>query len=319
MARHTTAWLLITTLFIGWIGASRAQDAPASLIGESAAAKLTTSDLVASQRKQADVERSARLLDPSAPLEERLAVFREVEALAQSGNRKDMYVVGSLYRIGGQLPACPVARDLDKARLYLSNAATHGEILAMAKMAEMEVSAHHPIEAMTWTQIYGHYAELQPEPYRPSEGYLAELVDRASPGVPKSQMQDVVDHLNAFIAAYDASVRDGIGKDDLTPSADMTPRFIPKRSIAFRNGEAIPPAGFVDYYVAFDANGDAVKVLTLDAVPDIKLDGRMHSILSGYKVAPSTQGVPIRYAFIPVMFDDGKFRLAPKSGKSTAP
>jgi len=29
--------------------------------------------------------------------------------------------------------------------------------------------------------------------------------------------------------------------------------------------------------------------------------------------------VPIRYAFIPVMFDDGKFRLAPKSGKSTAP
>ena len=290
-----------------------AKDAPVDAT-QSKAATLSPADLITAERKSSGSEIYGRLLNPDTPLQERQAIFASLEAKAQEGDQKALYVVGSLYRIGNELPASPVARDMDKARLYLSNAATHGEILAMAKMAEIEVASMHPMEAMTWAQIYGHYALLQPEAYRPSDGYLGELVDRASRGIGKAQLQDVVDHLNAFITAYDSPVKSGAVQRSSIP-ADMAATDVPKKSITFHGSDYRPPAGFADFLVSFAPDGTVKDVWLLDATPDNKLGNLLRTSIKGYRVgaAPASESGGLRYGFIPSIFDDGKFQLAHKS------
>lgn len=282
-----------------------------------AAPSVSQADPISSQRVAPAEVPYNRLLDLDAPLSERQAIFAALELKAQGGDRQSLYVAGSLYRIGNALPASPVAQDLAKARLYLSNAATQGEILAMAKMAELEAAAHHQLEAMTWAQVYGHYAKLQPEGYRPSDGYLAELVERASRGVEKSQLQDVVDDINAFITRYDSTVRAGSEKGRVG-SLDLDPTNVPNPNFERRPVDtSLPPAGFADYYVSFTADGALKDVFLLDATPDDKLGKRLRSALQGYHIhpAPASQASPLRYVFIPVMFDDGRFRLKPKQAE----
>lgn len=77
----------------------------------------------------------APLLDTETPQADREQLFVEEEKLAQSGDGEAEYVIGSLYRIGQR--TSPLPRDLDKARLYLSNAAIHGDIEAMAKWPKL--------------------------------------------------------------------------------------------------------------------------------------------------------------------------------------
>lgn len=295
------------------------KDGPAAATS-STAAMQNLPELISAERRPPTFRAYGKLLNPDTPLQERQAMFSDLEARAQGGDPKALYVAGSLYRIGNALPGSPVARDLAKARLYLSNAATHGEILAMAKMAELEVTSMHPMEAVTWAQIYGHYAMLQPEAYRPSEGYLAELVERASRGIGKAQLQDVVDHLNAFITAYDSSVRSGAQKID-TLSPDLVPVEIPHTSITFHSSDYLPQAGFADYLVAFAPDGTVKDILLLDATPDFKLGNMLRNKLKGYRVgsAPSPDSATVRYVFIPVVFDDGKYQLTPKSSQRASP
>lgn len=257
------------------------------------------------------------LLDPKASLSDRQNAFVVVEAAAQAGGAEAQYVTGSLYRIGKALPAAPVEKDLAKARLYLSNAAANGEILAMAKMAELEVAEKHPMEAMTWAQIYGHYALLQPAEWRPSNGYVAELVERASKGITKAQLQDVVDNLNAFIVAHDNTVRSGTAKATTRPP-DMAPDFKREKSMGFPSRESVPNAGFADYLLVFNPDGTLRSLLLLDATPDVRLGQILRSSLDGYHVKPdpSSQTSSPRMAFVPAVFDDGRFLLKSKNPSS---
>lgn len=257
------------------------------------------------------------LLDPKASLTDRQNAFAEVEVAAQAGGVKAQYVTGSLYRIGKALPAAPVEKDLAKARLYLSNAAANGEILAMAKMAELEAAEKNQMEAMTWAQIYGHYALLQPAEWRPSNGYLAELVERASKGVTKAQLQDVVENLNAFIAAHDDTVRSGNAKATAQPP-DMAPDFKREQSLNFRSSDSVPNAGFADYLLVFNPDGTRRNLLLLDATPDVRLGQILRSSLDGYHVKPdpSSQTSSPRMAFVPAVFDDRRFQLKSKNRSS---
>ena len=162
-----------------------------------------------------------RLLDASVPLGERQKIFNVFEKLADNGNTYSQYVVGSLYRIGRQLPASPVQSDVNKASLYLSNAATHGRILAMAKMAEMKLREGDYLEAMNWAQIFGHYATLLPQADRPSPGYIAELIERIDEKFDRSKLPEVVKNVNIFVVNYDASVKEGVTNYTSGSNADL--------------------------------------------------------------------------------------------------
>jgi TPR repeat protein len=97
-----------------------------------------------------------KLLDAEVPAAERQQTFDYFDKQALAGNSFAQYLIGSLYRIGDRLPGNVVPRDLEAANKYLSTAAAHGHLRAMAKMAELELSRKHYLEAMIWAQLFGY-------------------------------------------------------------------------------------------------------------------------------------------------------------------
>jgi hypothetical protein len=95
---------------------------------------------------------------------------------------------------------------------------------------------------------------------------------------------------------------------------------VPNHSLSFHSKEDMPPAGFADYLVSFAQDVTVKEVLLLDATPDVKLGGLLRSTLMDYRVGPSasSDASKPRLAFIPVTFDDGQYRLAPRRPSSPA-
>jgi hypothetical protein len=257
-----------------------------------------------------------RLLDASTPIEERHQIFSAYESLAEGGNVQAEYVVGSLYRIGQSLPASPVQRNDAKAALYLSNAATHGDILAMAKMAEMELAEGNYGEAMNWAQILGHYVKSIPNVRGPSQGYIAELVARIDEKFDNAKMKDVVEDLNTFIATYDTSIRTGLAsraeqKNNDPKEVSPTNSMYSPSTLNPKFAEQNPTAGFADYLIEFNPDGTVEKVWILDSVPNPSLGKTLFDVARATRINPENElkeSEP-RTAWLPIDFDDRRYRL----------
>jgi hypothetical protein len=264
----------------------------------------------------------ARMLDVHTPTAERKRLFDGYEHSAQNGNASDQYLVGSLYRVGQQLPNSPVARDLNKASLYLSNAAARGNVYAMAKMAEIDLESGDYLQAMNWAQLYAHYSSLLPEDDRPAPGYLAELINRISKKYDSHKDADVLKDVNQFIAAYDAGIRAELDHGYLQVFSDDNP--MKETSSRERNmslhqrldpafDEAVPMAGFADYVVAFKPDGTASEAWPIDVVPSTGLNEKLRPYAMAITVSPATNkaDVALRYAATPIILDDHRFKLSP--------
>jgi hypothetical protein len=265
---------------------------------------------------------TAHMLDTRTPIAERQRIFDRFEQRAQAGNVTDQYLVGSLYRVGHQLPGSPVASDNAKASLYLSNAAVHGNINAMAKMAELSLAARDYLQAMTWAQIYAHYSSPQFSPkLRPAPGYLAELLDRLSMNYKQAQDAEVLKNVNRFIAAYDADVQAGLHQSyayasdrsmKLTSSSNVFYPVTSKLTATF--DIPLTKAGIADYVIGFKSDGTVGNVWLLDMIPDVSLDKALNTGTHSITVTPAanTADATMRYAIHPIVFDDKRFRLLGK-------
>ncbi len=231
-----------------------------------------------------------------------------IEQAAQTGDQHELYVLGSLYHMGQRSHVSPVQQDPVKASLYLGNAAIHGSILAMAKMAELKLAARQYREAMNWAQIYGHYASLLPRSRRPHDGYAAELLQRVIARLGPSAVPDVMRDVDSFIASHDAEIRAGTDSQFTGeiphPAADARPYVAPA-------GRFPPRAGFADYLLAFKADGSVADAWLLDAVPDPDLGLTLRKYANEMQIAPlkANTGAAVRYGWVPVMYDDGRYRM----------
>lgn len=252
----------------------------------------------------------AQVLDENLPLAQRQGVLGRIEEQAQTGDQHTLYVLGSLYHMGQQSRASPVQQDLVKARLYLGNAAMRGSVLAMAKMAEIRFTERQYREAMNWAQIYGHYAALLPRGDRPHDGYTAELIQRIAARLGQSAMPDLMRDVDSFITAHDAEIKAGTDSrltgEVLHPAPKGRPYVTPA-------GEFAPAAGFADYLLAFKADGSVAKAWLLDATPDPDLGSRLRKVAEEMQVPPAQPDAqrPLRYAWLPVIYDDGRYRVRP--------
>ncbi|HEY2395692.1 MAG TPA: hypothetical protein VGH81_06920 [Rudaea sp.] len=75
----------------------------------------------------------ARFLDAAVPADQRRLLFEGWRGTALAGDADAQYIVGTIYRRGASTEPHVVDRDADQARRFLSTAAGHGRLLAMAK------------------------------------------------------------------------------------------------------------------------------------------------------------------------------------------
>lgn len=247
------------------------------------------------------------MVNPDTPLAERRKILAIFEHDAEMGDYYKQYIVGSIYRLGehGAVPIVP--QDLAKARRYLSNAAVNGYRTAMAKMAELELADHHPLDAMVWAQIYGYYTGVfDAKTPRDKTSFYAELVYRISKWLPKKQMPTVVDDLNQFIANYDTHVRAGSKaiEEDYSRQS-LTRTYAPSQA---DHADPSLPSGAADYVIAFRPDGTAAQAWLLDAMPTPEVGHSMREIAMRTRVTPDPGTKTLRYASMPVRFISGRYR-----------
>lgn len=250
------------------------------------------------------------ILDPQQPLAVRQQTLAGLEKHAQNDGQGELYLLGSLYQMGPDASGAPVARDLDKATLYLGNAALRGSLLAMAKMAEIDLATRKYRQAMIWAQVFAHYAMLLPDGERPPEGYTAELVQRILDKLGRSGISQVMPDVANFIARHDATIRAGTSSH----FGGKAPRPKPKeRSLVTPDGRFAPRSGFADYLLAFRPDGSVAHAWLLDAVPDPALGKTLRHYVREMTLPAATldAGARLRYAWLPAMYDDHRYRVAP--------
>ncbi len=257
---------------------------------------------------RADLDTSwAQVLDEKIPIAQRQQALSRIEQATQTGDQHDLYLLGSLYHMGQHARGSFVQPDLVRASLYLGNAAMRGSVLAMAKMAEIKLAMHEYREAMNWAQIYGHYELLLPRSERPHDGYAAELVRRIADKLGRAAMPEIMSDVNSFLASNDAQIR--AGTDSRFAAEHVTPA--PKSKVYLPpNGHFAPRAGFADYLLAFNADGSLADMWLLDAVPNPDLGMTLRRYAQEMTVPPMAagKGSALRYAWMPVMYDDGRYR-----------
>lgn len=209
-----------------------------------------------------------RLLDASLPLEERTQAFAQVMALANAGHVHAQSLAGTLYWKGPAVAGSSVPQDLAQARALLANAATHGDVTSMSRMAELELEAQQLQAAMVWAQLFTHY--LDPErSAREAHGmmyaYSSDLISRIIKAGGKID-EGVSNSVNSMVARYDTSIRDGI--DTLRKRMrDGNPRMIAGAMRPRLQGDDTKLSGFADFIVGYDAKGEPKQVWLLNSVP----------------------------------------------------
>lgn len=254
--------------------------------------------------------RVSRLLDGDSAPADRSAILEEFKRRALAGDTYSQYVIGSLYRAGEHLPHGFVKDDPDEAARYLSTAAAHGYLSAMAKMAELELARGHALEAMIWAQLYGHYSGAANVPAKTakndrstSSDYLADLLHRIYDRFDDARMGEVDRDLNAFVGEHDADVRAGMkanrrryASSSTGPTKKLDLRFQPPPTdLAHGRRDTL-----ADYVIAFAPDGRAEQAWLLDAVPDMRVGVELKSIALRMQVNADTSTTGLRYALLPV-------------------
>ena len=258
-----------------------------------------------------------KLLDVETSSTERQAIFDHLKDEAASGKTSAQYLVGSLYRIGKKLDANVVDADSDAAKKYLSIAAAHGRIIAMAKMAELELGAKHPMEAMIWAQLYNHYKiEFEPtEKNKNPGGYAADLLHRVQLVFDQKQLPQMTQYFGGFIAQHDADIRAGLAESRATDAGgskmeERVQKLHYESNVSkFRNVNNDDLAEYVLHRIRF-IKRRSQQLWLLDALPDVALGKELRAIATHVRVTAEA-GTTLRYAHVPIVYSFGQFTLRP--------
>jgi hypothetical protein len=252
------------------------------------------------------------VLDRDAPMPERKAALQQLHQDAEHGDAFAQLLLGALYFQGPQGARALLPRDPALAEVYLSNAAVHGNVFAMAAMAELELQQHHVLQANVWAQLYVHYG-VRPDDLKRAT-YAAILMHRTWPRLPKAEEQTAVDDINAFIRAHQASIRAGqhqaIVRQSVKDLADPACRLVSLHPNAHHAAlvsgyDGVQP-GIALYWIGVDARGRARAVEPFLSLPDRRVQRRMRDYAASWRATPAPRcGKPLRYALLPVAFNRG--------------
>jgi hypothetical protein len=250
-----------------------------------------------------------RMLDASAPRAARLKLFAQMIALANSGQVRAQDLAGTFYWQGAGIKGSPVKRDLSQARILLSNAAVHGDVMAMAKLGELELQAGRLAQAMVWAQMYARYHDplaLQRDQRGQDSAYASNLIKRITDAGGKID-KAASKHVGAMVARFDTSIRRGIdayNKDRRTGRTRLV-----QDPAGVDASENVNVNGMAEYMVAFQPDGKPGKIWLLDAVPKASMDDMLRHYLDHALANSVAESEGTRYLRVSIVHNAQKFRV----------
>lgn len=241
-----------------------------------------------------------KMLDASVPQAERLKLFSHVIALANQGKIRAQDLAGTMYWQGSSVHGSPIQTNLKQARILLGNAAVHGDVLAMAKLSELELEAERPKKAMVWAQLYAHY--LDPlksarEPHGFRYAYASDLMRRIAKAGGKID-DSISKNVSAMVAKFEKPIRAGI------TAFKHQRRWGNMHLIAMPTGT--PPSdlrtksGVAEYMVAFDSSGKPTHVWLIASYPTPDFGTELRSYIDKARANPVDAGTGFRYMLVAI-------------------
>ena len=248
------------------------------------------------------------LLNASRPRAERMKQFAHMIALANQGQVPAQDLAGTLYWRGNKVHGSPVKTNLVQARKLLANAAIHGDTLAMAKLAELELEAGRLPQAMVWAQLYARYVNpmtLQRGQHGGDTAYASDLIGRilkAGGKIDTSTKTSVA----SMVHRFDKSIRRGIDAYQNKKRSGRVylihgPAGVPPRDIDNLNGVA-------EYLIGFDPDGKPVDIMILDAFPHPELAALLRDPIKHVMANPNHQVSGTRYLRVSLTHNAIKYR-----------
>ncbi|MGA7296885.1 MAG: hypothetical protein WBW92_05205 [Rhodanobacteraceae bacterium] len=242
-----------------------------------------------------------RMLDPSIPASDRLNAFAGMMTLANQGHVRAQDLAGTLLWQGPRIDGSPLKRNLDQARKLLANAAVHGDVMAMAKLAELELAAGRTEQAMVWAQMYARYQNpmaMQRARRGRSAAYGSDLIRRISQAggaISKSIRTDVA----AMVSRFDEPIRRGI--DAFSSRRRSGETFLVRRPYGVDKVEYRNVNGMAEYLVAFDPSGAPGRIWLLDSLPDAKTDSIVRDYLEQVRANSVDEAAGTRYLKVSIV------------------
>lgn len=242
------------------------------------------------------------MLDADVPIERRRELAEAFEvATMRDRLPSELYLLGSLYRIGEDNPASPFRKDPVKSIAYLTGAALRGNLGAMEKLAfhyrqSREPSSH--LNAAVWGQMFAWYSAIVEEAIRArglpqAKPNVAPLIAYVMDGFPKRDMPRLDALLREQIETHDTAIRNGINADfernsrhPLRNARADSCNLTELQTSAGKVKGRWPSYGGAEYVVQFAADGTTRKVWLTDAWPDVDIDRALRVCASGYRVTP---------------------------------
>lgn|GEM_PF-2028270 len=284
----------------------------------------------------ADLETLLSVRSVPAAREQLLA---QLVALAGKGDGASAFYLGVLYRHGDAHPAHLVERDLDTARYWLEKCLgmTRCPLLALASLAELELSAHNPKPAMQWAQAWialdreftararaASGRTLRPSQLNRDTAYHAYLLERCYAAMPSGdrdaiglawfnelrlQRGKVLDRM--LFAQIDALQAQGADEDaGLAPRAENQ-----RRKTRFDSPMDLPvtPALTLFLLRGNPQGGRPESSLVIEALPSPSAARGLEALARDFKTAPYPAAAgQRRYDTVPMSFNRGPYALTGK-------
>lgn len=291
--------------------------------------------------------RHARLLDPEVPDDERGEHLSRLHTAAEE-SAAAQHLLGTLFRMGLDHPAQLLARDDAQARHWLGKAALGGELFAMAALAEMDLAAGKPMDAMVWSQLMLHYVRKFPlQGSTKAPEYAVDLVFRSYQGladrdpqakrrrqsqetlkaVSKALDEEILANTNAFLArdgiTIDAAFRaKALAKEEPRERNPVCPslhdnerwplevvRTAPGAHVVYvSTAPGMSRSGYGFFHVTVAPDGRITRVLMVNALPNVKYGKGLQATVEGLRFN-AIEGAPERTALIPMSYSTGRVKV----------
>jgi hypothetical protein len=216
---------------------------------------------------------------------------------------------GTLYWQGSSIQGSPVQTNLDQARILLGNAAVHGDVLAMAKLAELELGAGQPQKAMVWAQLYAHY--LDPlmsarENHDYHYNYASDLMGRIAEA--GGAINDEVSrNVGNMVAKFDQPIRAGITAFEHQSRNGNAHLVMGPAGSAPQ--ELRTKSGVAEFMVAFKPSGARDHVWLIASYPTADFSTGLRAQLDAVHANQVDASAGMRYMLVPVVHYSEKSQL----------
>lgn len=259
--------------------------------------------------------------DPSGDLALRQATLAKMESEAASLSAFQLHGLGALYRLGRAHPAALVDQDLAKARRYYVEASLGGEVDAYASMAELELAAGVPMEAMTWAQVYTNAERVRGRGQ--GLGYPASLIKRVAAAVRPGMRDEQKRRLAEFMQSHGEKFRARLAQAqaaDPGPTCRAVEEDWPIRLATEREKLSMPRgkaalrlaganSGKAVYHLMVAPDGSIASVRVLESLPTAASARALEGVLRQMSFNAVDASAPLRAVVVPLSLDSGEARL----------